>query len=341
MRGAVITGWGVALPEKTMTNSDLEARLDTSDEWIRTRTGIRERRIGDSTNAIAIEAGRAALDSAGLEGADVDLVIVATSTPDQQLPASASAVQGALDIAGGAFDLNAACSGFVYALVAAHGMIATGADRVLVIGAETMSRMVDWEDRNTAVLFGDGAGAVVLEATDGPGQLLGNDLGSDGSAKHLLYADLGGYMIMDGKELFRRAVRATVESSTRTLEMAGFTGADVDLAVPHQANVRIVDAACQRLGIPVEKTANVLFRTGNTSAASIPIALVDSIEKGQVHDGDLVLLVGFGAGMSWASALIRWGADRDRVVPRRGKINASTPSGPTDPGVPDTEQEPS
>lgn len=315
MRGAVITGWGVALPEKTVTNADLEVRLDTTDEWIQTRTGISERRIGHSTAELAIDAGRAAIACAGLEPADIDFVLLATSTPDQHIPATASIVQDALGIRGGALDINAACSGFVYGLVTAHGLIATGLGRVLLIGAETMSRLVDWEDRNTAVLFGDGAGAVVLEAVDGPGQLLASDLGSDGSARHLLYADLGDYMMMDGKELFRRAVRATVESTKRTLEAAGLTAADIDLAVPHQANVRIVDAACQRLGIPVEKTANVLHRTGNTSAASIPLALVDAIEHGRVHRGDILLLVGFGAGMSWASALIRWDASEEERSP--------------------------
>jgi 3-oxoacyl-[acyl-carrier-protein] synthase-3 len=308
-RGAVITGWGVALPDKTVTNADLEVRLDTSDQWIRERTGIRERRIGGTTTGLAVEAGRAALELAGCTGADIDLVILATCTPDQQLPSSASTVQEQLGIAGGAMDLNAACSGFVYGLVTAHGLLATGLRRVLLVGSETMSRIIDWEDRNTAVLFGDGAGAVVLEAVDGPGEMLAWDLGSDGGARHLLYADTGGYLKMDGKEVFRKAVRVTVESVTRTLERAGLTAADITLAVPHQANTRIVDAACQRLGIPVERTANVLDRTGNTSAASIPIALADAIATDRVHAGDTILLVGFGAGMSWASALVRWGGD--------------------------------
>ena len=308
-RGAVITGWGTALPDKTVTNADLEVRLDTSDTWIRERTGIRERRIGGTTTGLAIEAGQAALAQAGCSGDDIDLVLLATCTPDQQLPSSASTVQHELGVRGGAMDLNAACSGFVYGLVTAHGLLATGLRRVLLIGSETMSSIVDWEDRNTAVLFGDGAGAVVLEAVDGPGELLAWDLGSDGAARHLLYADIGGHLKMDGKEVFRKAVRVTVDSVTRTLDQAGLTAADITLAVPHQANTRIVDAACQRLGIPVERTANVLDRTGNTSAASIPIALVDAIDHDRVHAGDLVLLVGFGAGMSWASALLRWGGD--------------------------------
>jgi 3-oxoacyl-[acyl-carrier-protein] synthase-3 len=311
MRGGIITGWGVALPEKTITNADLEASLDTSDQWIRERTGIRERRIGGTTSGLAIEAGHEAMQRAGLVGADIDLVILATCTPEQHLPSTASTVQHELGVAGGAMDINAACSGFVYGLVTAHGLLQTGLRRILLIGSETLSRIVDWEDRNTAVLFADGAGAVVLEAVDGPGQLISSDLGSDGSAKHLLYADIGGFMKMDGKEVFRRAVRVTVESVTKTLAEAGLTADDIALVVPHQANTRIVDAACQRLGIPVERTANVLDRTGNTSAASIPIALADALENDRVHDGDFIIFVGFGAGMSWASALIRWGGQPD------------------------------
>ena len=320
MTGARIIGWGTALPDKTVTNADLELTLDTTDQWIRERTGIHERRIGGTTSGLATEAGRAALVTAGLTGADIGAVIVATSTPDQHLPSTATVVERELAIAGGAFDVNAACSGFVYGLATACGLIAIGIERVLLVGAETMSSIIDWQDRNTAILFGDGAGAVVLEAVDGPGSLLGWDLGSDGTAQHLLFADMGGYLEMDGKEVFRRAVRAMVDSTTRSMEQAGITANDIALAVPHQANVRIVDAACQRLGIPVERTANVLDRTGNTSSASIPLALVDAIEAGRVHDGDLVLLVGFGAGMSWASAIVRWDS------------TPSTPSTPNEPG---------
>jgi 3-oxoacyl-[acyl-carrier-protein] synthase-3 len=309
-RSGVITGWGSALPEKVVTNIDLEATLDTSDEWIFERTGIRERRIGGTTSGLAIEAGQKALDRAGVSPTDIDLVMLATTTPDQTMPSTASTVQEELGIAGGAFDLNAACSGFVYGLVAAQGHLALGMERILLIGSETMSHVVDWEDRNTAVLFGDGAGAVVVEATDGPGSLLGFDLGSDGSARHILYADLGGTMKMDGKEVFRRAVRAIVASVTNALEQAGVAATDIALAVPHQANVRIIDSAWQRLGILPGRTANVLDRTGNTSSASIPIALVEAVEQGRLHDRDLVLLVGFGAGMSWASSIIEWGPGR-------------------------------
>lgn len=308
-RGAVITGWAATLPDKIVTNVDLEGSLDTTDAWIRERTGIHERRIGGTTAGLAIDAGGAALEMAGLTGADIDLVIVCTCSPDQQLPSTASTVQDQLGIAGGAMDLNAACSGFVYGLVTAHGLLATGMSRILLIGSETLSRIVDWDDRNTAILFADGAGAVVVEAVSGPGQMLGFDLGSDGSGRHLLYAEIGGYMMMDGREVFRRAVRAVVETVTKTFEQTGIGAEDLAYTIPHQANVRIVDSACQKLGIPVEKTANVLFRTGNTSAASIPIALVDGLDRGRIQPGDLVLLVGFGAGMSWASAVIRWGGD--------------------------------
>jgi 3-oxoacyl-[acyl-carrier-protein] synthase-3 len=306
MRGGVIAGWGTALPHHVITNADLEARLDTTDAWISERTGIKERRVGGTTAGLAVEAGAAALASAGCTGADIDQVVLATSTPDRQLPATASEVQDRLGIPGGACDINAACSGFVYGFIHAHGLLAMGAERVLLIGAETMSRLTDWEDRNTAILFADGAGAVVIEAVDGPGELLAWDAGSDGSARELLFAEIGGYMQMEGREVFRRAVRATVDSAARTLERAGVDPEQVALLVPHQANVRIVDAACQRLGIPGERTATVLQSTGNTSSASIPLALAEALDAGRVRDGDHVLLVGFGAGMSWASAVLRW-----------------------------------
>jgi 3-oxoacyl-[acyl-carrier-protein] synthase-3 len=307
LRGARITGWGTALPDKTVTNVDLAATIDTSDDWITERTGIKERRVGGTTCGLAVEAGRAAIASAGVDLADIDLLVLATTTPDQTVPATASSVQHELGVQCGAFDVNAACSGFVYALVAAHGFIAAGANKVLVIGAETLSRITDWEDRGTAILFADGAGAVVLEATDGPGQLLGWDLASDGGARSLLYADIGGYLKMDGREVFRRAVRVMVDSGQKSIEQAGVTIDDIALVVPHQANIRIIEAAATRLGVSMDKVAVVLQRTGNTSSASIPLALVDAVEQGRVHDGDLLLLVGFGAGMTSASAVIRWG----------------------------------
>ena len=299
-----LTGWGTALPDKTVTNADLAGWLDTSDEWIRERTGIAERRIGSSTTELAVAAAREALERSP---GPVDLVMVATITPDQTTPATASAVQAALGLErGAAFDLHAACSGFVYGLVVTHGLLATGMRRVLLVGAETLSRITDWDDRETAVLFGDGAGAVVLEADDGPATLLGHHLGGDGGGADLLYADQGAFLRMDGREVYRRAVRAMVESSAAALDRAGLTAADVDLFVPHQANRRIIDAAGDRLGIPAERTALVLERTGNTSAASIPLALADALDAGRLSPGNLVLLSGVGAGLAWGSAVLRW-----------------------------------
>ena len=307
MRTARIAGWGIALPEKVVTNDDLAAVLDTSDEWIRERSGIRERRVGGTTAGLAIEAGQVALDRAGIAAADIDLLVLCTTTPDQQVPATSATVQHALGLKCGAFDLNAACSGFVYGLVTAHQFIETGGtERILLIGSETLSRIIDWDERTTAVLFGDGAGAVVLDSTDGESSLLGWDLGSDGSLRSILDADIGGYMRMEGKEVFRRAVRVMIDSATRTMDRAGVTADDIALFVPHQANIRIIESANAKLGFTMDRTAVVLDTTGNTSAASIPIALVDAVEDGRLKRGDLVLMVGFGAGMTWASALVRW-----------------------------------
>jgi 3-oxoacyl-[acyl-carrier-protein] synthase-3 len=304
--GTRILGWGTALPDKVITNHDLEKMLDTSDEWIVDRSGIRERRIGDSTAELAIAAGRKALTRADIDPASIDLMILATTTPDQTVPATSAHVHHELALGGGAFDLNAACSGFVYGLVMANAMLESGANRILVIGAETLSRITDWSDRNTAVLFGDGGGAIVLESTPGDGQLLGWDLGLDGSARDILKTEVGGTIEMDGREVFKRAVRAMVDSSMRTLERAKVRPEEIKLVVPHQANIRIIQAACDRLGIARERAAIVLHKTGNTSSASIPLALVDAIDKGRLEDGDLVLLTGFGAGMTWGSVLLRW-----------------------------------
>jgi 3-oxoacyl-[acyl-carrier-protein] synthase-3 len=307
-RGAVITGWGTALPPKTLTNKDLEEMgLDTSDEWIVERTGIRERHVGGTTAGLSAEAGRQAIGMSGLDPSTIDALVLATTTPDRTVPATSATVQAELGLRCGAFDINAACSGFTYALVAAHGLIAMGSERVLVIGTDSLARIVDWDDRNTAVLFGDGSGAVVLESVDGGGQLLGWDLDADGTAEHFLYAEVGGFIHMDGKEVFRRAVRIMVDSAKKSLDHAGVTIDDVALIVPHQANTRIIQAACDRLGIGMDRAAVVLDKTGNTSSASIPLALVDAIDNGRVKMGDLILLVGFGAGMTAASAIIRWG----------------------------------
>jgi 3-oxoacyl-[acyl-carrier-protein] synthase-3 len=243
---------------------------------------------------------------AGLDPSEIDALVLSTTTPDRCVPATSATVQNALGLRCGAFDINAACSGFVYGLTVAHGLIAMGSRKILLIGTDTLSRITDWEDRNTAVLFADGSGAVVLEAVEGPGQLLGWDLDADGSAENYLYAELGGFIKMEGKEVFRRAVRIMVDSAEKSLRAAGLTAADINLVVPHQANIRIIQAACERLSIPIEKAATVLHYTGNTSSASIPLALVDAANAGRIAPGDLVLLVGFGAGMTAASAIIRW-----------------------------------
>jgi 3-oxoacyl-[acyl-carrier-protein] synthase-3 len=336
-----IAGWGVAIPDQRVTNEDWAQRVATSDEWIVERTGIRERRVagpGETTASLAMEAGAEAIKRADLSPADIGCCIVATVTPEQPVPATASFVQDGLGLRGGAFDVDAACSGFVYALVVGAAMLSTGTlEAVLVIGSETLTRIADPEDRSTCVLFGDGAGAVVLTpATGSRGRtgapavdavrtesgLLSWDLGCDGSAAGLLHVPAGGsrmpttletvaggqhWLKMEGQEVFRRAVRAVVESSLGTLRQVDMTPDDVDLFVPHQANLRIIEAAASRLGIPPERTFVNIDRYGNTSAASIPIALAEAAESGRLRPGGLVLLSGFGAGMSWASALVRWG----------------------------------
>ena len=306
-RGGIITGYGIAVPDKVVTNDDLSVTLDTNDAWIQERTGIRERRIGGTTSGLAIEAGLAALAKAGRRPDEIDAVILATTTPDQIIPATSATVQDGIGVTGGAFDVNAACSGFVYALAVAHGMLAIGAERLLVIGSETLSKVTDWEERSVSILVGDGAGAVVLEAVDGPGQLLSYTLGADGSLRHLLKCDHGGYLYMNGKEIFRKAVAVVVESSQQAIAEAGLTPDQIDLVVPHQANLRIISAACQRLDIPEEKAVVVIDRYGNTSSASIPLALADALDTGRLQPGHHVLLTGFGGGMTWASAVLKWG----------------------------------
>src|SRR5687767_12523357 len=263
VRGARITGWGTALPPKVLTNKDLEEMFDTSDEWIIERTGIRERRVGGTTTGLSIEAGRKALETSGVALDEVDALVLATTTPDRVVPASSPGVAVELGLRCGAFDINAACSGFTYGLVMAHGLIAMGMNKVLCIGTDTLARITDWSDRNTAILFADGSGAVVLEACDGPRQLLGWDLDADGSAERFLYSDIGGFIQMEGKEVFRRAVRIMVDSAQKSMKAAGITSDELALVVPHQANIRIIQAACERLGVPMEKTAAVLHYTGN------------------------------------------------------------------------------
>jgi 3-oxoacyl-[acyl-carrier-protein] synthase-3 len=280
--------------------------MDTTDEWIRERTGIERRHIGGTTASLSIESGRKAIQMAGIDPLSIDALVLSTTTPDRTVPATSAAVQHGLGLRCGAFDVNAACSGFVYALVTGHGLIAMGMKRVLVIGTDTLSRITDWTDRNTAILFADGSGAAVIEAVSGPGQLLGWDFDADGSLEELLYAEIGGTLHMDGKEVFRRAVRIMVDSAEKSLKASGLTANEIDLVVPHQANVRIIEAACKRLDIPMSKTAIVLQETGNTSSGSIPLALFDAVANSRVKSGDNVLLVGFGAGMTAASAVIKW-----------------------------------
>ncbi len=306
MPGLRLTGWGVGLPDRVVTNDELSATLATTDEWIAERTGIRERRVGGSASTLGLAAARAALDVAHVEPAAIDAILLATTTPDRLIPATAPLIQEALGAQCPAVDLNAACSGFMYGLWLSRGLLATGSKRILLIGAEHLSRWVDWDDRAMAVLFGDGAGAVVLESTEDAGDLLGFDVGSDGSLMHLISCEHGGTIQMDGKETFRRAVRIMVDSAQRALKEASLSIEDVSLVVPHQANQRIIQAACDRLGVDVDRAVSVIDRYGNTSSASIPLALVDALGEGRVKPGDVLLLTGFGAGMTWASAVLRW-----------------------------------
>ncbi|MEY4116604.1 MAG: 3-oxoacyl-[acyl-carrier-protein] synthase, partial [Actinomycetota bacterium] len=285
---------------------DLSKTMDTSDEWIRERTGIERRHIGGSTASLSIESGRKAIEMAGIDPLSIDALVLSTTTPDRTVPATSASVQHGLGLRCGAFDVNAACSGFVYALITGHGLVAMGMRRILVIGTDTLSRITDWTDRNTAILFADGSGAAVIEATTGPGQLLGWDFDADGSLEELLYAEIGGTLHMEGKEVFRRAVRIMVDSAEKSIKAAGLTTNEISLVVPHQANIRIIEAACKRLDISMDKAAIVLHETGNTSSASIPLALFDAVDNSRVKTGDNILLVGFGAGMTAASAVIKW-----------------------------------
>lgn len=321
---AQIAGVGSYLPEKRLTNADLEHMVDTSDEWITTRTGIHERRLaeeGQATSDLAYEAARRALDSAGLIGADVDLIIVGTSTPDMFLPSVGSLVQDRLGASCPAYDLNAACTGFVYALQAGVTAIESGRHRcVLVIGADALTRHVDFTDRATCVLFGDGAGAVVLQAAEKPG-VLGISLGSDGSGSELLMVPAGGtaapatcerienhqhYVKMNGNEVFKFAVRVIPRVTREALALSDMDLHDLDWLVPHQANQRIITAAADRLGMPEDRVFSHVAMTGNTSAASIPLALDDLYTSGQLSPGDTLALVGFGAGLTWGAAIVRW-----------------------------------
>ncbi len=317
---AVLTGTGSALPRQLVTNADLAERVDTSDEWIVERTGIRQRYLAEpdeTTSSLATEAARRALEAAGVDASEIGLIVLATATPDHTFPATATQVQHALGCKGGvAFDVAAVCSGFLYALATADSLLRTGmATKALVIGAETFSRILDWEDRTTCVLFGDGAGAVVLEAQDvaedGPG-ILASKLHADGEHKELLYVDGGpsttgtvGKLRMRGREVFRHAVVNLAEVLRETIEEAGITVDQVDWVVPHQANARILDATARKLGLAEEKVVVTVDRHANTSAASVPLALDVAVRDGRVKKGDLVLFEAMGGGFTWGAALAR------------------------------------
>ena len=330
---AQIVGWGKALPERVLTNQELERIVDTTDEWIRSRTGIRERRIvgtGESTLTLAAGAARDAIRTSGVSPEAIDLVIVSTFTPEfGGMPSTASMLQDAIGASNaGAFDLNAACSGFVYGMAMAHAMIASGLHRtVLLVGAETMSRILDWTDRATCVLFGDGAGAVLLQATDRETGVLSCVLGSDGSGGEWLSVPSGGsrapaslqtvqdashFIKMNGKEVYKFAVSALPRSVRQAVAKARITLEDVDLFIPHQANIRIIRSSAEALGVPMEKVFTNVDRYGNTSAASIPIALCEAVEAGLVYEGTKLVLAGFGGGLSWGAAVVEWAVPTGR-----------------------------
>lgn len=305
-----ILGIGRYVPEKVVTNHDLEKIMDTSDEWIRTRTGIAERRIADDTldtSYMAVEAAKKALEDAGVSGEDIDLILVATVTPDRAFPAVACVIQEAIGAKhAAAMDVGAACAGFMYGMITAQQFIQTGTYKnVLVVGSDKLSKIVDWNDRNTAVLFGDGAGAIVMGAVSEGRGVLSFELGADGSGGKHLYQDE--YVMMNGREVFKFAVRQLGESCLRVLDKAGLTKEDVDFLVPHQANIRIMESARERLNLPQEKMSMTIEKFGNTSASSIPIAMVEELQNGRIQDGDLIILVGFGGGLTWGAVALRWG----------------------------------
>ncbi len=325
-----ITGWGKYVPRRVLTNAELEQMVDTSDEWITTRTGIKERRIAgpdEPTSVISARAAEEAMRVAGIRPRDVDLIILATSSPDYLLPPVSSQVQDMLGCECGAFTLVAGCTGWMYALVTAQQFIETGAyDTILVIGAEEVSKAIDWTDRTTCVLFGDAAGAVVVQASDTPTGVLGFELGSDGSGYEHLIVPGGGaikpfsqevldnreqYIRMNGREVFKFAARVLGRSLRRALDSANLSPDEIDLFIPHQANYRIVEAAARLMRVPEDKFYMNIERYGNTSAASIPVALVEALEEGRCKPGDTVALVGFGAGLTWASAVVHIGGPQE------------------------------
>ncbi len=338
-RYSAITGWGMYAPEKVLTNADLERIVDTSDEWITTRTGIKQRHIAaphETASTLSIAAARQALARAGIEGKDLGLIIIATVSYDYPFPSTANLVQHALGAQCGAFDMQAACTGFLYGLSVAHQFIANGSIKhALVVGVEVLSRAVDYTDRSTCVLFGDGAGAVVLSASDEPGGVLGFTLGSDGARPDLLWIPVGGTaepiteeairerrnkVQMQGSEVYKFATRIMGTAMEEALANAGMTSTDMDLFIPHQANLRIIEAASKRLELPPEKVFVNIENYGNTSAAAIPIALCEAVEQGRVFPGAHLGMVAFGAGLTWAAAVVKWTA----VTAPQGKDAADT-----------------
>jgi 3-oxoacyl-[acyl-carrier-protein] synthase III len=307
---AGIVGIGRYLPEKIVTNQDLEKMMDTSDEWIRTRTGIEERRIAADdvdTSDMALAAAQEAMKHAGITAEEIDLILVATVTPDTPFPSVACRIQEKLGATkAAAMDVSAACAGFMYGMVTAKQFIETEVYKyVLVVGVEKLSKVTDWNDRNTAVLFGDGAGAAIMGPVSENRGILSFELGADGTGAKHLYQDE--YIIMNGREVFKFAVRQMGESSLHVLEKAGLTKEDVDFLIPHQANIRIMEASRQRLELPVEKMSKTVHKYGNTSAASIPISIVEELEAGKLKDDDVIVMVGFGGGLTWGAIAIRWG----------------------------------
>jgi 3-oxoacyl-[acyl-carrier-protein] synthase-3 len=318
MRRSVVLGVGSALPKRRVSNYEFASQVDTSDEWIVERTGIRSRYVagdGETTASLATEAARAALDHAGIDPKAIDLIVLATATPDQTFPSSATKVQATLGIPDCiAFDVHAVCTGFLYALSVADSMLRSGnADKALVIGAETFSRILDWEDRATCVLFGDGAGALVLSAEEGERGVLATKLHADGRHNDLLFVDGGpsttgtvGKLRMKGREVFRHAVVNLADVLNEVLEDAGLSAADVDWVVPHQANARILDATARKLGLPAEKVVVTVDEHANTSAASVPLALDTAVKDGRIKRGDLVVLEAMGGGFTWGAAALRY-----------------------------------
>ncbi len=334
---AHITGWGVAIPTKVLTNDDIAKMVNTNDEWIRSRTGIEERHIAapeESTASLAVAASLKALDIADISPADVDLIIVSTSSPEHLFPATAALVQDEIGaVKAGAFDLSAACTGFIYAMNMGAQAIRSGAlDTVLVIGSETLSRLINWEDRDTCILFGDGAGAFVLQASDQPGGVLSSVMRSDGSGGDLLSVPAGGsklptsqqtidnnlhFIQMNGREVFRFATRVMAQSTREASEQAGFKLKDIDWIIPHQANRRIIEKAARNLKLPMENFIVNLERFGNTSTASIPLATVEALEDKRIARGDKIIFVGFGAGLTWGAVAVEWTGPLAKVEDRK------------------------